>query len=41
MLTIHRDGKMIGVEDFDDARAPLLTAFKALFPDDADVQSLE
>ena len=41
MLTIHRDGKMIGVEDFDDARPQLLAAVKSVFPDDADVQAIE
>ena len=41
MLTIHRHGKRIGVEDFDDARPRLLAIVKSLFPDDARVQSID
>jgi hypothetical protein len=41
MLTIYRHGKRTGFEDFDDARAQLLAVLKPLFPEDADVQSLE
>ena len=41
MLTIHRHGKRISVEDFDDARPQLLTIVKALFPDDEDVQAID
>jgi hypothetical protein len=41
MLTVHRHGKMINVEDIDDGRARLLAVVKPLFPDDPDVQALE
>lgn len=41
MLTIHREGRRIGVEDFDDARAPLVAIMQRTFPDDAEIQALE
>jgi len=41
MLTIHRHGKRINVEDFDDARPRLLAIVKSLFPDDAEVQAID
>ena len=41
MLTIHRHGKRIGVEDFDNARPALLALVKTLFATDPDVQALE
>ncbi len=40
MLTIHRHGKRIGVEDFDDERPRLVALMKRLFPDDAEIQGL-
>ena len=41
MLTIHRHGKRIGSQNFDDARATFVNAVKRLFPDDEDIQALE
>ncbi len=41
MLTIHRHGKRIGVEDFDDARADLVAIAKRTFPDDEQIQALD
>ena len=40
MLTIHRDGRRIGVEDFDAARPELVRLAKRLFPGDADIAAL-
>lgn len=40
-LAIHRQGRRVGVEDFDAVRPELVAIVKRLFPDDADIQALE
>jgi hypothetical protein len=40
ILTICRDGKVVGEEDFDDIRPVLVRAVKACFPNDSQIQAL-
>lgn len=40
-LKILRNGRIVGGEDFDNARPRLLAIVKRLFPDDAAIQSLQ
>lgn len=40
-LTIHRQGRRVGVEDFDDVRPQLVSIVKRVFPNDPEIQSLE
>ena len=41
ILAVYHDGKVVGGEDFDDARSRLVAIVQKLFPDDEAIQSLE
>jgi len=41
ILLVLQDGKPVGGEDFDHARAPLVALCKELLPDDAEIQALQ
>ena len=39
-LAVTRDGKTLGIGDFDEMKRPFVQAVKKLFPDDAEIQAL-
>ena len=41
VLTVYHNGTAVGGEDFDNIRFPLVSIVTRLFPDDAEIQSLE